>query len=154
VNSVHVRTLFFPLTDHCGRRPERERIRLEEREDGYAARPDGAWRAIRCWELLDLVVHAVSSAGSRLDTTGAEIGRRNGEMAIFSGARRSLYRSRDSDESNQKHDKTCYPSLSSLIFGRAMHEGDTFTRGILFAGQTPRAQPSLVDLLSNTDSRE
>jgi hypothetical protein len=26
------------------------------------------------------------SAGSRLDTAGAEIGRRNGEMAIFCGA--------------------------------------------------------------------
>jgi hypothetical protein len=48
--------------------------------------------------------------------------------AARAAARCSLYRSKDSDESNQKHDKTCYPSLSSLIFGRAMHEGDTFCR--------------------------
>jgi hypothetical protein len=37
-------------------------------------------------EFLDLIGYALFSAGSRVDTAGAEIGRRNGEMAIFCGA--------------------------------------------------------------------
>jgi hypothetical protein len=49
----------------------------------HGARPGGCLQLL---EFLDLIGYPLFSVGSRLDTAGAEIGRRNGEMTIFCGA--------------------------------------------------------------------